>query len=561
MEKHTKIFSLPVLSMVWFVIALVVPNLIMCFSEDYGPLTWIGSVVLPFGLYTLFASFAKAPWKTWIWMLPFTFFAAFQIVLLNLYGGGPIAVDMFLNMATTNTTEVYELLSGLLPALLEVAVLYIVPLLLAIVAAKNEKTLSLRVRSFMKWWGIALTLIGVAFMVAAMLGKERANPLRQLFPVNVCANLFTAFERWDQTKHYSETSAGFRYNATPTHPADSTEVYVLVVGESSRAVNWQLAGYDRPTNPSLSKEDGLYFFPKTLSESNTTHKSVPLLLSPLNAHNFNDSVYRVKGIVEAFREAGFRTSYISAQQPNGSYIDFFMNEADNHKFVNQGAKEHVGDFQLLPELDKELARPERKKMIVLHCYGSHYNYQDRYPSSMAIFRPDGPLESDPKKREELVNAYDNSILMTDSLLSAVISRLKEVDGLTAMIYTSDHGENIYDDERQLFLHASPTTSYWQQHVPFLVWLSQRYSLCNPKASEVLVRNIPRQISSSESFFPTAVDIAGIKMSGPERFSLLNPDYSAPAPVFLDDHNVAVPLREALAHPADRRNLLMHGFSY
>ena len=55
----------------------------------------------------------RKPGKT-IWILfPFVFFAAFQLVLLYLFGRSIIAVDMFLNLTTTNSGEALELLDNL----------------------------------------------------------------------------------------------------------------------------------------------------------------------------------------------------------------------------------------------------------------------------------------------------------------------------------------------------------------------------------------------------------------------------------------------------------------
>ena len=72
----------------------------------------------------------RKPGKT-IWILfPFVFFAAFQLVLLYLFGRSIIAVDMFLNLTTTNSGEVMELLDNLLPAVIGVFVVYIPALVL-----------------------------------------------------------------------------------------------------------------------------------------------------------------------------------------------------------------------------------------------------------------------------------------------------------------------------------------------------------------------------------------------------------------------------------------------
>lgn len=47
-----------------------------------------------------------------------------------------------------------------------------------------------------------------------------------------------------------------------------------------------------------------------------------------------------------------------------------------------------------------------------------------------------------KYRDNLVNAYDNTIRYTDGFLSRLIHMLEEQHVDAAMLYTSDHGEDI-----------------------------------------------------------------------------------------------------------------------
>lgn len=78
----------------------------------------ICNVILPVSVYWLIMTLGRKPGKT-IWILfPFVFFAAFQLVLLYLFGRSIIAVDMFLNLTTTNSGEALELLDNLLPAVI-----------------------------------------------------------------------------------------------------------------------------------------------------------------------------------------------------------------------------------------------------------------------------------------------------------------------------------------------------------------------------------------------------------------------------------------------------------
>lgn len=378
-----------------------------------------------------------------------------------------------------------------------------------------------------------------------------------LYPVNVFQNIRLAVLRTRATARYAETSRHFTFHARPTHPADEREVYVLVIGETARAPQFRLYGYHRNTTPRLSAMRGLFAFDKALTQSNTTHKSVPMLLSAVSAADY-DSIYTRKSIITAFREAGFHTVFLSNQLPNHSFIDFFGEEADEWKFVKEptaGSHSTASDgydADLLAPVDEVLRRKRRKQLIVLHTYGSHFEYRKRYPRSMAHFLPDDADEAEAANRASLVNGYDNTIRYTDRLIALLIDRLAAQDAASALLYTSDHGENIFDDSRHLFLHASPVPSYYELHVPLLVWLSPRYRALNPAAARALSANARRPVATSVSVFHTFVHLAGIRT--PRLLPTLSVAHCAyrPAPaLYLDDHNEARPLQQMVRSRQDR----------
>ena len=98
------------------VVALLLPNIALCFTERLSFGAGCVNVLLPLALYMWFFSIARCPGKMVWWAFIFIFFAAFQLVLLYLFGTGVIAVDMFLNLVTTNAGEAMELLDNLAPA-------------------------------------------------------------------------------------------------------------------------------------------------------------------------------------------------------------------------------------------------------------------------------------------------------------------------------------------------------------------------------------------------------------------------------------------------------------
>lgn len=536
---------------IYTVVAITVPNLSLAFTNSIPLLANVISVVLPLSFYVWLMSLSRKTGRL-VWLLfPLIFFAAFQMVLIYLYGGGVIAVDMFLNLATTNPEEAMELLDNLIPAVAGVLVLYIPLLVLA--AWQWARHTSLEATFQRRMRRAALRTGGVMLLAAALLyvvfprGGERQGRFEyhvenEVYPVNVFYNLALALHESWLSAHYQERVAHFRFGAMPTHNADSTEVYVLVVGETARSSNFQLYGYARPTNPQLSRESRLMVFRNVRSQSNTTHKSVPMLLTAATADD-HSRLYHEKGILAAFGEAGFHTAFFSNQLRNHSYIDFLGEEANDACFIREKQpSSRPDDEQLLPYVAQELDQHQRKLFIVLHMYGSHFNYRDRYSRANARFLPDEPTEAKAENRPQLLNAYDNTILHTDRILARLIGMLRARHCISAVLYTSDHGENIFDDSRHLFLHASPRPSEYDTDVPLLVWTSEQFGRQYPQVVNAMRSNLRKGAESNASVFPTMLSIAGIRAKAcADSLSLTNRTYRLGTRYYLDDHNHAVPL--------------------
>ena len=526
------------------IVTLMVPNVMLDITEGMSVWACIANFLLPLGIYMLMMSLSPRPGKMTWWLFPFIFFSAFQIVLLYLYGEGVLSVDMLLNVITTNVSEATELLNGILPAVLIVCLLYLPPLALAVANIRSHKSLDLGFVRDMRKIGAVVTIAGCVCIGGAYILNPSFRVLNNIFPLNVSYNLCLAVERSWISAHYQDNVADFRFDAVSTHPADSAEVYVMVIGETARSDNFSLYGYHRDTNPKLStlaKDSSLIVFRKVWSESNTTHKSVPMLLTAATAEDYS-VLYRQKGVITAFKEAGFHTSFISNQLPNHSFIDFLGEEANDCVFIKKSTESdaNISDEQLLDYVKSIIARNRKKEFIVLHTYGSHFKYNERYPRDMAHFLPDDKSEAKYENRQCLVNAYDNTILFTDRFLYQLSSILSSSACQSAWLYTSDHGENIYDDNRKKFLHASPNPSEYELRVPLLVWTSASYAKSYPYIISALRSNSLRPASSSVSFFHTMLHMGGIntRYLAPTR-SLSSRDYTSPSPLYLNDHNEAI----------------------
>lgn len=526
-------------------IILISPNIGLTVTEYNSVWAKIANIALPLGLYALLMSLSKKVGRTILIFIPVIIFSFLQIVLLFLYGESIVAIDMYVNVLTTSVSEASELLGNLLGAILIVSLIYFPPLIMAIYFVFRHRYASEHQLRLLRKVSYVPLAVGVAAFGFAVIFAESFMPRREMFPYNVMENFVTAIRRTNTSMHYHNTSNKFTYSPVMTRDKNEPEVFVVVIGETSRAENWELLGYDRPTNPRLGKREGLVSFGKVLTEINTTHKAVPMILSYLEPENFGDSVAHTRSIFSAFNNVGYRTAFLSNQRRNHSYIDYFGEEAQLPLFISDVGRPQ-NDLDLLKPMNEVIENsPNNKVFIVLHTYGSHFEYRKRYPSDMAYFTPDVNSMANRKNRAQLMNAYDNSIRYTDALLDSVIGVLDNLDVPAAMVYMSDHGEDIFDDDRERFLHSSPTPTVHQIHVPMIVWLSEEFRERHPAIEEALIANRDKNIASTSSLFHTVLDLTGIKTPFYDAsYSVASKSFTEKPRRYLNDYNESVPLRKS-----------------
>lgn len=539
----------------WFFVAvLMAVNVFLFFTEDISPLTRVPFLLLPLAFYMALMTLCRRP-GTSAWILfPMFFLGAFQMVLLYLFGRSIIASDMFLNLFTTNTGEVGELLGKLLPAILGVCVLYIPTLALAVRSIRLKEKLE---GSFRRRRLIEAGILVVVSVLFALAGHTRV--MDEVFPANIFYNMVFAAQSWNRSVEYPQRSQDFDFQARATHPDTLREVYVLVIGETARAANFGLYGYSRNTTPCLEKIPGLIAFPDALTQSNTTHKSVPVILSMASADDYS-RLYSTKGLLAAFRQAGFHTVFLSNQLPNRSYIDYLAHQGD--EYLNFVSGEHAAyDKTMVDTLASVIRRGGPKLLVVMHTHGSHFNYRERYPSSGAYYRPDDLEVVAVREREKLINAYDNSIRYTDEFLAQVIDTVASFRIPAAVFYCSDHGEDLLDDTRKRFLHASPVPTYYQIHIPYLWWFSPQYeALWRDEVSAVRDhRTLP---VSTRNVFYTFLDVAGIDTPyAADSLAVSSGKFIPQKRHYLNDHNQPVALDSLGLRDQDVEMMKKNGVSY
>lgn len=328
------------------------------------------------------------------------------------------------------------------------------------------------------------------------------------------------YDFWRERQYLAELaykSSLFKFGAHQDGPAaDMPQIVVVVIGESSRYDRWSLNGYNRDTNPLLKKESNVVSMANLITAVSATRLSVPVIVSRKPATMSLQAGFTEKSFLSAYKEAGFKTYWLSNQMSFGQFdtpISVFAKEADVVQFMNLGGFTDNSSFDqvLLDPLKRAIADPSPKKLIVLHSLGNHWNYSHRYPKDFDNWKPslfgvENPAYTDLKLKPQLNNSYDNSILYTDWFLAHVIDTLKQTNELTSMLYVSDHGQTLYDGTCNLAFHGHNTQ--YEFHIPALVWYSDQYQSTYPDKVAALQKNKKAKLST-ENIFHTVLDMADI----------------------------------------------------
>ena len=251
---------------------------------------------------------------------------------------------------------------------------------------------------------------------------------------------------------------------------DKKAVVVLVIGESARLKNFSLYGYERETNPLLSKVQGLRHF---YAKSSTTYTSASV--KNMLSHKDTSALYEI--LPNYLSRAGVSVVWRSA---NWGEPPLHLPSENVLRYSELSQKypklDDSYESALIANLSEEIKKANSPKvLIILHTSTSHGpTYYKKYPPEFEKFTPVcKSVEPKGCSQDEIINAYDNTILYTDFLLDSIIKELQGLDGFeSSLIYVSDHGESL--GENGVYMHGIPLAfaPKEQYEIPFLVWSSR-----------------------------------------------------------------------------------------
>ena len=411
--------------------------------------------------------------------------AAFGAHFMGSYG---VVIDttMMINVLQTDPREVRDLLN--LRLLGSVLLLAGVPLLLLWRApVRGVGVLRQGGRNLLGLVVLMLLLAALLLALYADLSATMRNHRTMRYLINPVNSLYALVDLG--VKSQARPSGpplpiGADARIVPRAAGAKAPMLVLVVGETARADHFALNGYARPTNPALAMLD-VTSFRHVMSCGTSTATSLPCMFSSLGKAGYESRNKEQENLLDLVQRAGMAVLWLDNQAgckglcervPNAFARDAVAGAPPLPAALCEG--QDCLDEALLHGLDARIASlpaaaRERGVLLVLHQMGSHGPaYFKRSPPERKPFQPEcttNVLQQCDTKT--LVNAYDNSIAYTDHVLAQTIGWLTQQQTRydTALLYLSDHGESL--GENNLYLHGLPyaVAPVEQKHVPMVLW--------------------------------------------------------------------------------------------
>lgn len=296
---------------------------------------------------------------------------------------------------------------------------------------------------------------------------------------------------------------------------DSTLNVVLIIGESYIKSHASIYGYELNTTPKLKQEmeqGRLMVFSDVVAPYNTT---ASVLKNMFSCNTANEKWWNAPLFMAAFKHAGFDVFIWDNQRNQQEWLTtaftFSMESFlyDNkvrkecYKMLNSESFEYDGD--LVDDFSQQVIKASKigkQNLIIFHLLGQHFDASNRYPKSYNHFTADSVSRHasylTPANRGEIAH-YDNATLYNDVVVKSIIDLVSETN--CVVIYTSDHGEEVYDYRDNMgraeigknqTTQKTPQLVKYQNEVPFVIWFSPRYKLLHPEMCDQMAKavNVP-----------------------------------------------------------------------
>ena len=424
---------------------------------------------------------------------------------------------MITNILDTTPAESFALMSGKMVLTLGLSGVLMVALAWWIKISKAKTV----------WRSIAVRLLNILVsallivLVAALFYKDYASVFRnnkELVKSLSPSNSIVAINSWyahNKMDNLPLVNIGEDAVQKPEmHSGPRKNLTILVLGETSRAQNFSLGGYERETNPRLKQDDVIYFA-NTTSCGTATAVSVPCMFSNMpRAHYDEELAHHQEGVLDILQRAGIRVLWNDNDGGCKGACDRVPHQnVTDLNLTGQCIDGECYDEVLFHNLESYIDNLQQDGIIVLHTIGSHGpTYYKRYPAEFKKFTPTCDTNDIQScTQQQLTNTYDNTILYIDYIVDKAIKLLqsKQDKFTTSLVYLSDHGESL--GENGVYLHGLPWSiaPETQKHVPMLLWLSEDYQQRYGVSSQCLQQRAKTDPYSQDNLFSTLLGLLGV----------------------------------------------------
>lgn len=294
------------------------------------------------------------------------------------------------------------------------------------------------------------------------------------------------------------------------------ENIVVIIGESHSKSHSSLYGYDKETNPLLSKykESGnLIVFENVESPAINTSNSFKYILNTYRKDSpKEDKWYKSTNMLEVLKKAGYRTYWLSNQAQKGLYNNLSSAPAmlcDTAIFIREFSHDKKYDAELADISPDDI---KTKKAVIYHLMGQHILFNERYPSEFNRFSPQEYKENGLKETQKKNLAqYDNANLYNDHTINSIIKKYSESDAI--VFYFPDHGLDVYKTDPEYCGHALPNSESIKEGVkiPFLIYLSDKYKNRHPELAKRISSSSHKEFCT-DKFIYCLMDGIGLRFN-------------------------------------------------
>ena len=238
--------------------------------------------------------------------------------------------------------------------------------------------------------------------------------------------------------------------ATSSYPGDET--FLVIIGESQNRKHMSAYGYSRDTTPWLAAQranDNFVIMENGYACNTLTMLALSQALTEKSQYN-HKALDKSYSLIDIAKAAGFKTYWISNQAQYGSYntpITLIANCADEKIWLNSDSSASSSyDEKVLPALSS--INSKGKKVIFIHLYGNHWEYNHRYPHE-EYGKFDNSNYAGKVVDLQKLNAYDNSMYYNDCVTEKIFQYAKQNWNVSSIAYFSDHGEAVVSNNKHI----------------------------------------------------------------------------------------------------------------